>query len=279
MTRVVAWPVAMLGAAAVVVVALVVGVVAIAQLTDSDKRVARGRLPDLDQETPSQLKVREQISRGHRSYRLGFRAAIRNIGDGPLIIDGHRPETRTSATMTADQLIDTKAGSSERVTGVGELRFGRSPDHGHWHYLGFDRYELRRAGSSHVLVRDQKTSFCLGDRYRVTSLVLKNASTDPVYTSRCGLAQPDLVHVREGTSVGYGDDNSAYLEDQDLPLDGLSDGQYVLVHRVNADRRLHELSYANNASSLLIDLRWKRGVPQLRVVASCPDSARCNAPR
>jgi hypothetical protein len=51
------------------------------------------------------------------------------------------------------------------------------------------------------------------------------------------------------------------------------------VHRVNADRRLHELSYANNAASLLLDLRWKRGVPQIRVLASCPDSARCKAPR
>jgi glucose/arabinose dehydrogenase len=276
MTGAVARPVAVLGAAAVVVAALVVGVVAVAQLTDSDKRVAGGRLPDLDQETPSQLKVREQISGGHRSYWLGFRSAIRNIGDGPLIIDGHRSDTRTSATMTADQLIDTKAGLSERVPGVGELRFVRSPDHEHWHYLGFDRYELRRAGSSRVLLRDQKTGFCLGDRYRVTSLVLKDASADPVHTSRCGLAQPDLVHVREGVSVGYGDDNSAYLAYPDLPIDGLSDGQYVLVHRVNTDRRLMELSYANNSASVLFDLRWRSGKPYLRVLATCPEVARCD---
>jgi hypothetical protein len=49
------------------------------------------------------------------------------------------------------------------------------------------------------------------------------------------------------------------------------------VHRVNADRRLRELDYANNAAALLLDLRWKSGVPQIAVLASCPDSARCAA--
>jgi serine protease len=60
-----------------------------------------------------------------------------------------------------------------------------------------------------------------------------------------------------------------------LPLDGLRAGRYVLVHRVNGERRLRELSYANNAASLLLDLRWRRGKPLLTVVAVCPDTERC----
>ena len=82
--------------------------------------------------------------------------------------------------------------------------------------------------------------------------------------------------MREGISVGYGDDYSAFLEGQDLPLDGLADGRYVLVHRVNLDRRLVELSYANNASSLLLELRWVNGAPTVTVVAACHDSDRCD---
>ena len=82
--------------------------------------------------------------------------------------------------------------------------------------------------------------------------------------------------MREGISVGYGDDYSAFLEGQDLPLDGLPDGRYVLVHRVNADRGLKELTYANNAASVLLDLRWQNGQPSLRVLARCRDTADCH---
>jgi len=61
----------------------------------------------------------------------------------------------------------------------------------------------------------------------------------------------------------------------DLPLTGLRAGRYVLVHRVNADGRLRELRHDNDAASLLLRLRWRRGVPYIRVLAVCPDSARC----
>jgi hypothetical protein len=81
--------------------------------------------------------------------------------------------------------------------------------------------------------------------------------------------------MREGISVGWGDDYAAFLEGQDLPIGGLPNGRYLLVHRVNADRHLAELSYANNAASVLIDLRWRGGEPYLQVIATCPDTDRC----
>jgi hypothetical protein len=80
----------------------------------------------------------------------------------------------------------------------------------------------------------------------------------------------------EGISVGYGDDYSAFLEGQDLPLDGLPSGHYVLVHRVNLNRALAESSYANNAASVLLDLRWNGGVPSVHVLATCPGTDRCD---
>jgi hypothetical protein len=46
-----------------------------------------GSLPDLDQETPSGLK----ITRTAAAYVLGFDSAVRNVGDGPLVIDAQRP--------------------------------------------------------------------------------------------------------------------------------------------------------------------------------------------
>jgi serine protease len=164
------------------------------------------------------------------------------------------------------------------VPSVGRLQFVTSPDHRHWHYLQFDRYQLRRAGSARTLVRDHKTGFCLGDRYRVSDLALTNAVPQKVYRTNCGLNDTTLLQLEEGISVGYGDDYKPFLEGQDLELTGLKRGRFVLVHRVNADQRLRELSYRNNAASVLLDLRWHGGLPTLRILRSCPNTARCDQP-
>jgi glucose/arabinose dehydrogenase len=256
-------------AAATFAIALVVSAV------PAVSHASTARLPDLDQEAPSQLDV-AVVGEGKRpDYRLGFRSAVRNIGAGPFIIDGNRP--KGTPTMIGDQLIDTDGGGQEVVHDVGKLRYVKSLTHQHWHLLKFDRYELRRANSSHVVVRDRKSGFCLGDRFQMATLPAA-AAPAPTYTSRCGLRNPGLLHVREGISVGYGDDYTPHLEFQDLPLDGLPDGRYVLVHRVNSDHRLRESNYANDAASLLLDLRWRKGQPIVRILRTCEESDRCDRP-
>jgi hypothetical protein len=227
-------------------------------------------LPDLDQEMPTEL----EITRSGKQWRLGFRSAVRNIGNGPLIIDGRRP-SRDQRAMTADQVLEHSGGPSTLVPDAARLQYVKSPDHKHWHLLGFERYELRRPGGGPVVARDRKTGFCLGDRYEVTTRELPAKAPEPVYTSRCGLDRPGLLGIREGISVGYGDDYQANLEGQWLPLSGLRAGRYLLVHRVNAHGRLQELTYDNNASSLLVRLRWHRGTPQMRVLEVCPTTAEC----
>jgi glucose/arabinose dehydrogenase len=184
--------------------------------------------------------------------------------------------------MQADQVVEREGAPQQVIPQAGELRYTVSPDHRHWHLLGFDRYELRRAGRRRAVVRDRKTGFCLGDRYEIPGRTLEDKPPSPVYTSRCGLGDPGLLGIREGISVGYGDDYKATLEGQYLPLTGLPAGRYVLVHEVNADRRLRELDYGNNAASLLVQLRWRQGEPWVRVLKSCPGTDRCarrSAPR
>jgi hypothetical protein len=240
----------------------------------SSARPGPALLPDLDQEFPSELEVILDGTRLAPRYRLGFRSAVRNVGLGPLVISGHRrPDL---PTMTADQLIEHADGAREVVPTIGTMRFVSSATHRHWHYLHFDRYELRRAGSATVLERDGKSGFCLGDRYPVTTATVRGALPEPVYVGRCGLGETGLLSVEEGISVGWGDSYSPFLEFQSLPLDGLPAGRYVLVHRVNADRSIREVSYANDAASILLELRWNDGVPHLHVLASCPDSDACD---
>ena len=90
--------------------------------------------------------------------------------------------------------------------------------------------------------------------------------------------RPLLRSVREGISPGYGDDYDPLLEGQYVDVTGLPAGRYELVHRVNADRRLRESDYRNNAASIVLDLSWPRGVahePAIDVVARCGDGRRC----
>jgi Lysyl oxidase len=124
-------------------------------------------------------------------------------------------------------------------------------------------------------VTDSKTGFCLGDRYRTRGRALPAQPSEPRYTGRCGLGETGRLRLVEGISVGYGDDYPANLEGQFVRLTGLPAGQYVLIHKVNVQRRLREAAYGNNAASLLLRLRWRAGVPKIRVLRSCPDAERC----
>jgi Lysyl oxidase len=236
------------------------------------------RLPDLDQEVPWNLQITSTGPSVRRDYRLGFDSAVRNIGEGPLIVSGRR-EWAGIPTMTADQLIERDDDPLAVVEGVGRLRYVRSRDHEHWHLLGFERYELRPAGRGTRRLIDRKTGFCLGDRYRSRGRALPAQPSSPRYTGRCGLGEDGRLRLVEGISVGYGDDYPANLEGQSLPLGGLPAGRYLLVHSVNLLRRLRETDYGNNAASLLVRLRWRAGAPSVRVLRQCPDSARCGAAR
>jgi Lysyl oxidase len=231
-------------------------------------------LPDLDQELPWDLEITGSGRGARGQYRLGFRSAVRNIGDGPLIVSGRR-DRAANATMTADQLIEGQGAPIAVVEGVGRLRYTRSPDHEHWHLLGFERYELRQAGRGAPLVTDRKTGFCLGDRYRARGRVLPARPATPRYTGRCGLGATARLRLVEGISVGYGDDYPANLEGQSLRLTGLAAGTYFLINRVNVGRRLRESDYSNNTSSLLLRLLWRARVPRLRVLRRCPDTGHC----
>jgi aldose sugar dehydrogenase len=236
------------------------------------------RLPDLVQQVPRDLVITRAGASPRAPYMLGFRSAVSNVGDGPLVIEGHRPGGQIG-TMLADQVVDRDGAPKAIVPAIGRLRYVVSPDHRHWHLLGFDRYELRRARQRVAAVRDEKTGFCLGDRYVESGHVLRSAAAPaPVFTSRCGLGEPQLLGVSEGISVGYGDDYAANLEGQYLRLSGLPSGRYVLVHQVNADRRLRETDYRNDAASLLLDLRWRAAAPLVRILRRCPGTDRCDRP-
>jgi Lysyl oxidase len=231
-------------------------------------------LPDLDQALPTEVAI---VQEGD-TYRLTFASAVDNVGRGPLLIEGERPERSTRA-MEVRQLVRSSDGSTRERSVDGEIRYVRSETHAHWHLLGFERYELRDARSGDLVEPDAKTGFCLGDRYETSrDTELENEPSEAVWTEECGRRRPGLLTVSEGISPGYGDDYDPALEGQFLDVTSVPPGRYLLVHRANPDSTLEESSYGNNAASLLIQLRRTTGViPAVRVLARCPDSETCSA--
>src|SRR3954454_11848442 len=244
--------------------------------------LARDLLPDLDQQTPDSLQVTTDQTGAIPRFHLGFLSAVDNRGAGPLVITGHR-DSQDQPEMVADQTIQRSDGSTRTAPDVGRLRYVYSEDHNHWHYLGFDHYELRRASDYTLVAPDQKTGFCLGDRYNTdTNTDLPGEPAQAFYTGYCGRTQTELLSVVEGISVGYGDVYFANLEGQFVDLTGVPAGQYYLVHRANADRKLVESDYSNDASSLLVELSWPDGTsaaPSVKVLRGCPAADSCPGPR
>jgi hypothetical protein len=210
-------------------------------------------MPDLDQAPPDAVSV---VARDGRLL-LVFASAVDNVGSAPLVVHARR----AGGVMRAWQVIGDR-----RYALRTPLRYVRSATHQHWHLPGFERYELRRAGDDGLVGRDHKTGFCLRDAYETQAL-----NRAPVWNGECARRQPDARTVRQGISPGFGDDYVPEKEGQSIDVTGLPPGRYVLVHRANPDRELHERSYANNAASILVELRGRH----LRVLARCPKSASC----
>jgi lysyl oxidase len=243
--------------------------------------VARDLLPDLDQERPTELQVRTDTPNGMTRFHLGFASAVDNIGAGPLIVAGHRAST-AEPQMTADQTILQHDGSTRTVRDIGRLQYVHSETHDHWHYLAFDRYELRSAINYKLVSPDHKTGFCLGDRYNTNlQTTIPGEAPWPVYNTNCEKNHPEVTALTEGISVGYGDDYLPNLEGQWVDLTGLRAGEYYLVHRANADRKVKERNYANDAASVLVDLSWPQGTtqaPSVKVLRGCGASDACPGP-
>jgi hypothetical protein len=236
------------------------------------------RLPDLDVTIPSGLVVQRVAGVSRPRFLLGFVSAAGNIGDGPLIVRGERTSLGEE-TMTAEQVIRLADGETVTKPDVGWFEYVVDPSHQHWHLLPFMRYELRRESDNKLVTRDQKTGFCLGDRYNLDpSSQLPGEPENREWATNCGPGQTELLGLEEGISVGWGDVYEAWRDGQYLDVTEVKAGRYYLVHRVNQGRPLEESNYANNASAVLISITWPKGKtepPRIRVLRSCPDTARC----
>jgi hypothetical protein len=233
------------------------------------------------------------------AVRLRFTSSEDNVGDGPLLLYGHRNSTkkptmavRQAFQNVADKSIPDSFATAQRATGT-HTYYEPSRSHEHWHLMEFERYQLRTPEGRTLLV-DRKNGFCLGDRYTthdVARLPLLSRQGDAVALAKqlranmCGHHQPSALDVTLGISAGEGDDYRHDVDFQWLDLTTVPTGVYDVVNTVNEGRTLLEKNYANNSSSIAISLRWPGGArtapkvitapPEVRLLASCPGRDRC----
>lgn len=237
---------------------------------------ARDVLPDIVQLVPRDLDVKRATVDGRKRIHLGFSSTAANVGAGSLDLHGHR-RSRKRKTMRVDQFVTQRQGPPRVIRDVGKMSYELHPDHDHWHFLGFEEYELRSGDGDTLLGRDRKTGFCLGDRILAPGArKVPNFSPVPLQGDTCGLGRPGLLGLFAGISPGWADQYAAHLEGQYIDITGLPSGQYIVLHWANALRRIAESDYANNVSATRFVLRTGTGrVPEVRVLRHCPASMRC----
>lgn len=208
--------------------------------------------PDLIALRPDELAI---VVENNRKL-LRFSNTSANLGDGPLEVF---PQNNSSGTTEAFQRLYTHDANCNwrpaSTNFVGTFAF--HPEHDHWHFENFARYELRNvaangnAGST-VLANSAKVSFCLGDTVSVNP-GLKHAA--PQTFTQCDQTHP------QGISVGWGDIYQWYLPGQSLDITGLANGDYWLLTTVDPSGLLNEgggAAETNNANAVKIHLEGNR---------------------
>lgn len=211
----------------------------------------RSELPNLVPLRPFHVVVNLADDRSTEALRFSF--AVANRGAWPLDLES-RPAHADTARSEAWQCVSwiTTRGCVARQHS-GALRWHES--HGHFHYGGFARYELRRVvdggvdwSRSGLVTAQRKVSYCLtnGPRDRWSSA--DPLGPNPAYV--CG----NWIGL-QGISPGYVDIYDWELPGQFLRISGLPNGRYALAVTVNPNGSLAERSRTDNKAVIGVTLR------------------------
>lgn len=193
----------------------------------------------------SQVQVR--YVQGKQRLYLSFQTE--NAGAGPLEMQPVRDDCDNDGSSADDRTAlqnvfgDTDDSGGFTAEGDEILRtivagcFVYHSIHGHWHFQNFARYQLLTLGGER-LRSHAKVGFCM----------LDTASVDPTLPGHPDTAQyrgcPDLA--LQGISVGWADTYSVNTPGQFVSIDGLPNGTYCLVGRVDPADRIVESDETDN---------------------------------
>lgn len=218
-------------------------------------RAADAELPDLQPQKPPYVDLAFTYAPTLGVFYFGepqeprllrFTTVATNVGPRPVDLIGVPSEDPLS--LVGHQCVRWTGPVCSDREAVGALRW--HGEHRHWHFNDFAVYELRRLTPSgdvdrspEGLIGDStKASFCLEDTERATD----EASPVPAYRGCSGVVQ--------GISPDWSDVYLATTPGQQIVLDGVTDGRYGLVVRVDPLNRLIERDEQNNDAWAVIEI-------------------------
>jgi len=206
------------------------------------------RLPNLRALPASELSVYKPTL---ATTALRFATISSNTGEGPfeLRVGDPRPGGDGLVYDAFQRIYNTNGGFRDVLVGTLSYHSG----HNHIHFDGYADYILKPLSSPGASDRTSaKTSFCIMDTTKVDPR-LPGAPKKPVYST----CSPDV----QGMSIGWGDRYGPTLIGQSIDLTNLQDGLFELTIKIDPQNRLVEISDADNASCLLLQI----GVSNLTV--------------
>lgn len=195
---------------------------------------------------------------------LKFSATYWNAGNGPLIIASnmqaphehmHTSEAEHEHNMrdTQEENVDhaehfqqiVRRDGTERRKIVGGFHWHN--EHSHYHYDDFAHYIFQALDTGVAIpTRLEKATRCLWDTLAVDK-TLPNAPQSGVFRS-CKDA------IRQGVSVGWGDEYDYTLADQYLDVHDLPTGIYKVDLVVDPFEKIIELRRDNNVSTVIFEM-------------------------
>ncbi|GGR51965.1 hypothetical protein J2S40_000601 [Nocardioides luteus] len=218
---------------------------------------AKDTLPDLISLPAWQIST--EVDEGGTD-RLNFAANEWNAGPAPMIVEGFR--RGTAPMMDAYQMF-YRDGKQVGMKRTGTMEFHEAPEHNHWHFLDFAKYELVDA-EDEVVSTSGKQSWCLTPTDPV-DLNVKGATLRPGQTgleSACGAKS--ALWLRESLPTGWGDTYDQ-TQTQAFDLSKVTNGTYRIKVTVNPDGNLYERTRSNNVSYRTVVIGGKAGARTVEV--------------
>jgi hypothetical protein len=207
--------------------------------------VTRTRLPDLGMAPIRNFRI-ETTEAGQT--RLRFTTIIINIGDGPMLLWGHTPQS--DGELLVDQRIATEGGALRDKLSDFRMYFA-GDGHRHWHLRDLETYVLQNTDAT-LQRTSEKHGFCFFDSDPY-DLALPRAPRSPLHP-RSDCAKATDMSVTMGLSVGWADTYQAGLPDQYVDISGLPSGEYILTATVDAQDFLVERCETNNSTIAVLGI-------------------------
>lgn len=221
-------------------------------------------LPDLQTLLPQDLEIVSVRSGRNIEKRLRFDNEVLNRGTGPLELYPDSVNCDPGSRMAIQRIYQDSGLASPGVFQRGDdnvvtthnagcMRF--HPQHRHWHFDDFAKYELKTlnadgtvGGTVEVvgrLVQSTKVSFCIIDVHHRESLPGSPASA---YYTQCGRDST------LGISIGWSDEYHSTLAGQYVDITGVANGTYCLVSTADPLTKLADSNRGNNVAGVRVTI-------------------------